>query len=95
MRMVLEEQHEKTESTAQWKVKRKLLISVRGLSHCTGDRWREWELLVTGDCNQNEIWGARQELGKGQRVLQVGKEGQGVCSLLCNVMFHFLIKFLE
>lgn len=33
MGMVLEEQHEKTESTAQWEVKRTPLVSVHGVHH--------------------------------------------------------------
>lgn len=82
--MVLEEQHEKTESAAQWEVKRTPLVSVHGVHHVAlgTDRGngsclcQETATKKKSEEAETERW----ELGKGQRVFHVEKQGQGVCS---------------
>lgn len=80
--MVLEEQ--KTESTAQWEVKRTPLVSVHGVHPLAlGTDGGNGSCLCQDTATRmkpEEAETARWELGRGQRVFHVGKEGQGVCS---------------
>lgn len=83
--MVLEEQHEKTENFPLSCTKRTTLVSVHGVHHVAlGTDGGNGSFLcqeTAAKKKSEEAETERWELGKGQRVFHVEKQGHGVCSL--------------